>query len=49
MKTTAINIENTFLLLPGQTRRRMMKNYTIAVAGTGEGDIIGSTKRFNDN
>ena len=35
MITTAINIENTFPLLPGQTRRRMMKDYTIAVAGTG--------------
>ena len=30
---------------PGQTRRRIMKNYTIAVAGTGDGDIIGTTKK----
>ena len=35
MVTTAISIMKPFLLLPGQTRRKMMKNYTIAVAGTG--------------
>ena len=34
---------------PGQIRRRIMKNYTIAVAGTGARDIIGSTKKNYDN
>lgn len=29
-------------------RRRKMKNYKIAVAGTGDGDIIGSTKKNHD-
>ena len=28
---------------------RTMKNYKIAVAGTGDGDIIGSTKKTYDN
>ena len=28
---------------------RTMKNYKIAVAGTGAGDIIGSTKKNHDN
>jgi hypothetical protein len=26
-----------------------MKNYKIAIAGTGDGDIIGSTKKNHDN
>lgn len=30
-------------------RRNTMKNYKIAVAGTGARDIIGSTKRNYDN
>lgn len=30
-------------------RRRKMKNYKIAVAGTGARDIIGSTKKNHDN
>ena len=38
-----------FSISLGQTRRRMMKNYTIAVAGTGARDIIGSTKKNYDN
>ena len=29
-------------------RRRKMKNYKIAVAGTGARDIIGSTKKNHD-
>ena len=27
----------------------MDKKYTIAVAGTGDGDIIGTTKKYHDN
>lgn len=30
-------------------RRNTMKNYKIAVAGTGDGDIIGLTKKYHDN
>ena len=28
--------------------KKKMKNYKIAVAGTGDGDIIGSTKKNHD-
>ena len=35
--------------MPDEGRRiNTMKNYKIAVAGTGDGDIIGSTKKNHD-
>ena len=38
-------IENIPALLDGKRKYLMDKKYTIAVAGTGDGDIIGTTKK----
>lgn len=42
-------IENIPALPDGKRKYVMDKKYTIAVAGTGDGDIIGSTKKYHDN
>ena len=38
-------IENIPVLPDGKRKHVMDKKYTIAVAGTGDGDIIGTTKK----
>ena len=38
-------IENIPVLPDGKRKYVMDKKYTIAVAGTGDGDIIGTTKK----
>ena len=50
MMTTVIDIQNNIPALTDEKRKCIMdKNYTIAVAGTGARDIIGSTKKNYDN
>lgn len=41
-------IENILALPDGKRKYVMDKKYTIAVAGTGARDIIGSTKKNHD-
>ena len=45
-----ISITENIPALPDGKRKYVMdKKYTIAVAGTGARDIIGSTKKYHDN
>lgn len=46
MLTIVISIVENIPVLPDEKRKYVMdKKYTIAVAGTGDGDIIGTTKK----